>query len=412
MAEDRYLREVSHHLPFDAAVTAEVIEELAGHLQDSTEAIIESGISPDEARRRAVRAMGHPEELAKDIARAHQTRQRLLAAAGAGAWTAMKSGIRGMIIGWVMTMLVVFAIGATIVLLRDRLLFDIGPGIDLPNRSDQTVVLALALGLGAYMAGRKVPPVVARVSRHDFRRARWATGLALAVLALFVGLFWLRSGQSPLSVLALGTLPLWALAGVRHADRPPSRLLSGRSVPIVALVAVLGILAFFLLATTTRVPTSESLLMGEAQEVRWSDPYEGFRRAGEADLMRAGGPLLVIESRHPEDDARSVTVTSERTLPALDELRIEVWPAADLSLPGPGGIDTSRVGPILAVPLVTDDMRETAHRLVDFSAVREVGDVYLIATGASDDGVRHILNQPEFEQIQVEHTVWEWLLAR
>ncbi len=85
MAEDRYLREVSHHLPFDSTVTAEVIEELAGHLQDSTDALIESGLSPDEAGRRAVRAMGHPEELAKDIARAHQTTQRLLAAAGAGA---------------------------------------------------------------------------------------------------------------------------------------------------------------------------------------------------------------------------------------------------------------------------------------------------------------------------------------
>lgn len=405
---DRFLRAVYDDLPFDRAVSAEVMEELAAHIRDSTDALMESGLAPEEAQRRAVDAMGDPQRLAADIARAHQTTQRLLAAAGAGAWTAAKAGFRGLLVGYLVAMMIVLVVGATIIFVRDRLGQDLGAGITLTNASHETLVMVFALGSAAYVAARTTPPAIAKVSRRGMRGARVVSGIAIAGPALIIGLFCFSDGQSLLSVLGLLTLPIWALAGAWHADRPPIRLLSDRRLPIFPGVVLIGAYALMFLMTTGLVHDSPTGPGGPTEVGGQSDPYAGFRVAGDSSILQSGASPVALEARGAGANARMVTAESTGILPALDDLRIEVWPAADPSLPGWGAIDPSRAGPILTQPL---DLRGSAQ-LVDFSQLREVGDIYILATGLSADRDRHLLASPVFEQVVVEHSAWEWLLAR
>lgn len=401
---DRFLRDVADHLPFDRETTAEVVEELAAHLQDSSEAMIGSGVSPDDALRRSVAAMGDPRRLAGEIARAHQTPERLLAAAGAGAWSAAKAGFKGLFIGWVVAIIV----GVVVSMLIQSVLRASSPGRALPDFSDgsaTTLVSVIPWGFAAYLAARTTPRVVASVSRRSVRWSQLIGGLAVAALALILGLFWVRGGQSIFSVLALVTLPLWAIVGAWRADRPPARWLMDRRLLLLPVLALLGVLPFTL-------PRGTGVEIDEPRQVPWTDPYAGLLAAGQADLLRGGGPLLTVQSYRADDNARLLAVAVERPLPPLREIRVEVWPAVDRSMDGPPTTDGSRPGPITIVPLdLAGATMGSASRVVDFSGFRRVGRVYLLATGLSSDGARYLLSEPEFDQIDVKHSAWDWLLA-
>ncbi len=54
-----------------AAEKAEIRAELAEHVQDHAEALEEAGCSPEEARERALAAMGDPEEIGRGLARCY-----------------------------------------------------------------------------------------------------------------------------------------------------------------------------------------------------------------------------------------------------------------------------------------------------------------------------------------------------
>ena len=66
------------------ALDREVVEELAGHIDDSVHALEAEGLDPSMARREALARLGDPDELASGLRRARQTRRRLLVAAGYG----------------------------------------------------------------------------------------------------------------------------------------------------------------------------------------------------------------------------------------------------------------------------------------------------------------------------------------
>ena len=67
---DRFCSRVCAHVRFSpdhAAITAE----LTAHLEDHAAALEARGLSPEEAAAQAVTAMGEPEELGRQLDRAH-----------------------------------------------------------------------------------------------------------------------------------------------------------------------------------------------------------------------------------------------------------------------------------------------------------------------------------------------------
>lgn len=400
---ERFLREVGDRLPFDPSITADVVAELEGHLEDSTNALIDAGVGPHEARRRAIQSMGDPAALADEIRRAHQTPERLLAAAGAGAWTAGLEGLRGLVIGTIVSMVLGVLGSIAVMLLREHLPSAAPAELDLSDGSANTLMTVVALAIAAYYAGRRVPQAVARASRRSLGWARAATGFVLATVALYIGLFGIRSEQSLETVVGFATLPLWATLGAWHAHRPMRARFRGRKrfllLPAVATVAAIAVLG------------GSFIVIDETRVVMWADRFAGWEAVGSADLVRARPPLDP-QSRWLGPNTREVTVTVLWEPVGYTDLRFEYWSAADLSEPGPPRVVTTAERRAV-IPIDADVWAEREVTIqVDLSTYREIGKVYVLITGLSPAGDRYLLNDPVVDRITLEHTAMEWILAR
>jgi hypothetical protein len=93
-----------------------VLEELATHIDDAVAAGIRNGLTADEAERDALARLGPPDELGDDLRRTHQTRRRLLAAVGAGAWHATQGAARGYLGGLVVALAIMVGGGLVVAL--------------------------------------------------------------------------------------------------------------------------------------------------------------------------------------------------------------------------------------------------------------------------------------------------------
>jgi uncharacterized membrane protein len=77
-----YLARVAAALRMPDTTTQEITEELAAHLADASHALVEAGLTTNQADREALARLGNPEDLANGVRRAHQTRRRLATAIG------------------------------------------------------------------------------------------------------------------------------------------------------------------------------------------------------------------------------------------------------------------------------------------------------------------------------------------
>jgi hypothetical protein len=88
----RFLEDVDANLPFDEWEREGIVEEIWGHLADSANAMQAAGMDPFDADRAAVARLGPADRLADELTRARRDGPRLLAAAGAGVWGAVRGG--------------------------------------------------------------------------------------------------------------------------------------------------------------------------------------------------------------------------------------------------------------------------------------------------------------------------------
>ena len=223
---EAFFSEIADGLPFGEVERAEILEELRAHVADSRAELEAEGLSPDAAERVAVDRLGQPERLARALTEARRSRRRLLAAAGAGSWAVVTSGIYGWIVG---TLLALVAWVGTIAMVRF-----VGPfAFDS--------VSFIATGVAVYVAGSAATPVA---TRAGYRAEAVRRALALAgalVLAAYALVGW--SGPlDAVGVVARLTLPVWWIAGTWRGSRVRrGSLRTFGALLIVAVVATVTI---------------------------------------------------------------------------------------------------------------------------------------------------------------------------
>ncbi len=199
-------------MPADRRV--EVLEEIAAHLDDAIDALMEEGLPADQAEREAMARLGSPEALGEQLRTTHQATRRLLASAGGGVWT----GLEGLATGWVILSAwviplwyLVLAVGAFVGGTSGR--DGSGDILMLP------VVPLLACG-ALWLAARRATQAVARASwrrEHAVRIPIAAAGLATIGLPILT----IPAYQSWPSLLATLAMPFAFAAGAISAGGRP-----------------------------------------------------------------------------------------------------------------------------------------------------------------------------------------------
>ncbi len=220
---------------------AEVLEELAAHLDDRVAEAVAVGLEPAEAERRARNRLGDPASLGRSIRKAKRSRKSALAlvggsavALGAGTAIGAVAGFIALYLAWTAASVADFAIAH-------------GSGWSPP--AVYAALAAVAVGLS--LAARVVPGFVAAQVRWPFSTVRrvgaalilvpglaialllpnqdldgWlallypAIPVAAAIIALTAPRTGARGAWKPAAAIVLGSIVLMPIAWPYPADRP------------------------------------------------------------------------------------------------------------------------------------------------------------------------------------------------
>ena len=317
---DAWLARVATSLNLPRDDAADVLEELAGHLEDASAAWRDAGIDPIDADRRAVRELGDPLALGRDLGRARRRGRFLLAAVGGGIRSVLLDGLRV----WIMLGLLATLFSMIALAIVSTVLHLLGTssssyfGGQLGSAASLVVIWAWFAWVGWI-----VPVRVAARARRSVRGVRRATAFA----GLLAG-WWVTCGLLTLTldpVLAVG-LPLgpvaFALAALRSGDRSMSNVdpQFGRRAFVAGTIVI--VTATTALAFATITPRNDG----------WEADFSALGAAPEAyPVIASTDPSI---SWGPGFDASwagvDVTFTDDAQAAAfagpLPVLRAEVWP--------------------------------------------------------------------------------------
>lgn len=343
---DAFLATVRSRLDLPDPIVRGVLDELAGHLEDTAAELRAAGLSAEDAERRAIGRLGDARALGTELARARRGRRQLLAAVGGGIRAVLVEGIRT----WIFLAL---ALGlATVLALPTASVF-----LHMLGRSTSSYLggpigslatVGAVVGGFAYL-GWVLPARVAGPAVRSVLGVR----RAVALLGLAVGsvIVWFLVPVAMDPVLAVG-LPLgpvaFALAAVRAPERPTFRV---GFVPAVIGAAVLFVpMTLLALATTTDSSSggwmADTSPIGDAPAatdvestvgvgVDWTVPYGG---PGEV-TVDAGEAANAVAARFPT-------------------LRVEVWPARVLD-----GVVRFGAAPLVTVRAATEPVTTLRYSL-------------------------------------------------
>ena len=398
---EEFLSAVASRLPFPDDVRNEVLEELSGHIDDASAALTAEGMPPARAETEAISRLGSPDALAKEIATAHQTPARLLAALGPGVWSASVNGFLGMLAGTAAAALLTIA--AALALSLAHRVVNWAPPLPV-DQAWNTAIVALGMSLGAFAAGRAGTLEIARRSRRSPEQiGRWMAGVG-GVLLLLLVLFAIRMPQSWVRTYALLLVPLAFASGALRATRRSPRLLDRRLLLLVPVVLVLAVALLFPAAVVM-----EGGGAGGGRAVTWSSEEEMHRSLG-YDLigrpLQDATPVETSGSAGERDGVQRLETTVEPAtlLRGFRDLRFEAWRALQN---GPPAIDRGYRAPFAIAPARVDDGRVEGALVVN-----RTPDVhhYLVAlTGVRADGQRYLIDLPGGGYTSFTGTVWEWL---
>lgn len=403
---ETYLDALESHLDLPQPFRSEAREEIAGHLTDATTTLQANGFGPAEAAQEAIRRMGSPAELGREMTRARQTRRALLAAVGPGIWAAGGGAFRGFVFGIALITTVVLAASLG---LRGIQLAGL-PAIDMSEvpigHAQATLAMAIASWFAAWRGSRALVAVVSQRSR---RRAeglrRWIAAAGGLVILAFVA-FWFRGAQDQLSVIALLAVPLAFAGGALTAD---GRAIEPRRRSRVVVTAGLVVLVALNVAMAG-APVQQTLSAVGAGPF---GSMEELLRSENTDLPGryvADPPDFGTVSDSVEDGVVIVSlgVPSTGGTPRWQDMRLEAWRALDLSS-GPPTLDRRFDSPFAAAPLVEAGDRMEGSLRID--AARGVAHYWLVVTGLAADGRRDLLVRVTGGATRFVGTVWDWLTA-
>jgi uncharacterized membrane protein len=161
-----YLAQLETELPMAPDDRREILDEISAHLDDAVAERIAAGMTAAQAEAQAQSRLGPPTALARDLARAQQTRWRLLAAAGSGAWAAIGPALYGYLLGLLAILAAWLAIAGVVQLISGLAGPRLTPNLDLGWTS---AMVGVAMASAAYFAGRRVPPAFSVASRRPLK---------------------------------------------------------------------------------------------------------------------------------------------------------------------------------------------------------------------------------------------------
>lgn len=311
-----YLARLRSTLDLPPPMADDVIEEISGHLDDTMAALVETGVDPADAERRALARLGDPASLGKDLGDARRRRRRLLAMVGGGLWGLFADGFKtSLMLGLAMFLASMVALPTSIALLRA---LDRGGWSFLTGPSGSVLTMAISL-FGAWLVGRLLPARIAVIAERTAAGVRRQVAL-VALVAGSLAIWVVPSFQLDV-VSAIGTalMPVALAVGAATApDRPgfrpgfvPAAVASAAFVPIIVAGALLSAYA-------------------SPQQESWSANLDrfGVQPSEIGEPADAQGPYLQVMPYGPTsswDGGSAASVTLGGAAGLVHDVRIEVW---------------------------------------------------------------------------------------
>jgi hypothetical protein len=410
---EAFLSAVADELPFDPPERGEILEELREHVADSSATLEADGISPEDAARIAVDRLGSAHQLAHDLTAARRSRRRLLAAAGAGSWAVVTSGIYGGIVGLFLAFL---AWASTVWLVHF-----VGPfAFDTFS--------FVAVGTALYAAGSALIHVVAG-------RAGYRTDIVRRLLipagAILVTIYALVGWSGPLDavgVAAVLTLPAWWILGSLRRTR--FRRGSRRAFGVLFLVAACAVVLTEIGQMRLRDLEPRTAAFADASDMHLdriaAPPLESI-----ASLITGAGQVSAQGSAGISAGTFVLDISDATGFAAWRDLRVEAWRAIDPgSSPGATPVSARASGPFVVAPAVWSppgelpggSMRWSSSEPWGPNAMTLSGSVrldrtpgitaaWVALTGVAPDGSRHLIGDPNYVEATFTGTALDWLRA-
>lgn len=398
-----FLATLDGRLDLPVEICSEIHDELSDHLEDSIASLEAEGLDRERATREALARLGRPEELARQLRRAHQTTRRLLAGAGGGVFSAGVGVVQGYVFGFAGFILVLIALSTV---LKPALDFVTGNLLHLdPEETGPAFAAVFGPVLAwvpAFVAGRRAVQACARASHRTVRQVGWWWAAAGVLVIGYVVLFRLTVQQNWLVVPAELAIPVAFAAG--------ALMKTGSKLPRIGVRTQVTVFGALLLVTlgagafaTFSVGEGRSWGSSGAENLaydRVAPEWPDARLSSDGVIM--GQPVIDL----------SWQVDDPAVLAGFRDLRFEVWRAENLpDAPDWVGVfvpDTRYSVPFATEPAVVD--KGTLQFRFATSHVRNSRWLVFL-TGVGSDGVRYRLAYPLSLTTVFSGTAWDWLTA-
>jgi hypothetical protein len=403
-ALDGYLDALTAALDFPSDERLEVRDEIGAHLLDLRSELIGAGMTDETATYEALRRLGPPHVLGREMTRARQTRRALLAAVGGATWAATGAAFRGLILG-IAGVTVLAVAGMLMMAVATRLL---GNGTwTIGDAGWFTVLGVAALWVAAWFAGRTLVSVAARRSHRPAGRLRpWAAAIG-GTLVAWLALVSLTAPQNLFSVIALAVVPaVFVAATLTGTDRPIERSRRARVASLALLATV--VIAVPLLVWMAATPVAQTQLSSVGSVVPYASMQEllhatGFDLPGRyvADPPDLGNIEQRVDHGLVTASLDGVAAVTTR----WRDLRLEAWRATQSG----GEIDRAYTAPFAIAPMAVQSDRLVGAVRVD--RMRDVSQWWLVVTGLAADGGRDLVVTLSGMNSTFTGSAWDWLAA-
>ena len=402
-AFDAYLDALAAALDLPSDERLEVRDEIGAHLLDLRSELMEAGLTHETAGEEALRRLGLPDVLGRELTRARQTRRALLAAVGGATWAASGAAFRGLILG--IAAVLVVAVAAMPALAEASRWAGHGGTWTIGDAGWYTTLGVAAFWIAAWFAGRTLVSVASRRSHRPAERVRpWAAAIGGAIVG-WLSLVWFNAPQNLFSVIALGLVSaVFVVAALTGSDRPIERPRRARLVSLALFAAVVVAVPLLVWMAVTPVQTQLSAV--------GSGPYASMQ-----DLLHATGFDLPGRFVADPPDLGNIEQQLDHGLvtASLDgvaavttrwhDLRLEAWRATQSG----GEIDRAYTAPFAIAPMAVQSDRLVGAVRVD--RTRDVSQWVLVVTGIAADGGRDLIATVGGSNSTFTGSAWDWLTA-
>jgi hypothetical protein len=399
-----YLDRLSGRLGLPEPWATDVRAEVASHLAEAVDESLAAGLDDVAATREALSRLGSPDALADGLRAAHQTRRRLVAGIAGGATAAIGNGVFGTVLGWMLAvgLLLAATVVVTVVGSLAGVRFDT---FNMPSATWEGLLTALALTVGAFLAGRGAVRATSARSRRPTRSVAAGWSVAGAVLLTAWLLFVFRASLATVVVAAELLVPVgFVLGATVGADR------SGpRRAPLLLLAIAITSCAGLFGLVAVGAQTSQQLQAGGSgpytsmDEMWHAQGFDPLGRPAPESMQGVFGDQSLSQANGVA--TMTVSVVDAAGLRGWTGLALEAWRGDSQTL----AILPGETHPFASAPASFANGQLQAAVRVD--NVRNVDTYAAVLTGVGPDGVRYVLSGPNGLQGHFVGTIWDWLTA-